>query len=64
MCANIHGVYPYISVLDDDTIEGFEYRIATALDNAINDSVSANRNGPANFAPTQHVFKVVRVVGR
>ncbi|ODN05814.1 DNA polymerase zeta catalytic subunit [Orchesella cincta] len=65
ICANVHGVYPYISVLDDETVEGFEYRIASALDNAINESVNTNRFGNAsNFTPTQHVFKVIRVVGR
>ncbi|CAL8086496.1 unnamed protein product [Orchesella dallaii] len=66
ICANIHGVYPYISVLDDESVDGFEYRIASALDSAINESVNTNKfgNASANFIPTQHVFKVIRVVGR
>lgn len=68
ICANIHGVYPYISVLDDETVEGFEYRIASALDSAINDTVNTNkfRKGAQSHktAATQHVFKVIRVVGK
>lgn len=66
MCANIHGVYPYISILlEDVAVDNLDQRIASALDDAINDSVNTNtfRKKPA-FQNTQHVFKVVRVTGR
>lgn len=67
MCANIHGVYPYISILDDESVEGYEYRIATALDNAINDTVKTTNysKGKQPYKnSTQHVFNVSRVVGK
>jgi len=61
-CAHIHGVFPYIYILDDPSIEHSETVIATCLDNAINSELGkTNANASARF---HHVFKVTRVTGK
>lgn len=61
LCANVHGVFPYLYVpcseTNLDTINQLRYQIANSVDKALNISL-----GQTN-STTQHVFKVDRVKG-
>jgi DNA polymerase zeta len=61
LCANIHGVFPYIyipcSETNPESINQMTYQIASSLDKALNISLGQTH------ATTQHVFKVSLVKG-
>lgn len=65
-CTHIHGVFPYVTILYDSSIENMERQIALGIDQAVNDFLGAvvKTRFDRNSTPQQHVFKVVKVIGR
>ncbi|XP_078050436.1 DNA polymerase zeta catalytic subunit [Augochlora pura] len=58
-CLHIHGVFPYIYVpctIEENT-DSYMYRLAAAMDSAINVSLGAA------MSKTQHVYKIQRISG-
>jgi len=56
---HIHGIFPYLYVpMPEKENDGFHYRLATALDLAINTSLNHSK------ATVQHVYKAIKVSGR
>lgn len=54
-------MFPYLTILYALDIEGFEEKIRNEVDNSLNEYLkphTANRNG------RQHVFEVVRLLGK
>ncbi|XP_076640510.1 DNA polymerase zeta catalytic subunit isoform X1 [Colletes latitarsis] len=58
-CLHIHNVFPYIYVpcTIKDNVDSFMYKLATAIDSAINASLGSTTSS------TQHVYNVQRVSG-
>jgi hypothetical protein len=65
-CAHIHGVFPYISILNDPSIADLDKRLACELDRAINEFLGSAAEGrsSARYNGQHHVFSVTRVRGR
>lgn len=59
VCLHVHGVFPYLYVPYSGQIKAdiLAYRLAAALDVAINVSLGSSK------ANTQHVYKVQQVSG-
>ena len=57
-CTHVHGVFPYLYILDDPRIANLENRLAIALDRTINSAFKVTQGD------TQQVFKIIKVRGR
>ncbi|XP_015432671.1 PREDICTED: DNA polymerase zeta catalytic subunit [Dufourea novaeangliae] len=58
-CLHIHGVFPYIYIpcAIENNVDSFMYKLAAAIDSAINVSLGSA------FSKSQHVYKIQRVSG-